>query len=294
MLIGVRAARAIPLMLLVIICQGRLAWADERLEGIACRSVHLVYPADEGDAFYNEVTIDDSAPGTYFMVCGWDKGYFGLQELGRGQKLLLFSVWDSGQNDPTSVAEEQRTKLLHKDDKVRVGRFGGEGTGGQSFYDYDWKAGQTYRLLVTSKVDGERTEYAGYFFVPEKHGWKHLVTFSTITGGKPLSGYYSFVEDFKRDRASTKRVRRAHYGNGWVRNLEAGWSPLVKARFTADANPVLNINAGFDQLETSGDRFFLATGGETQNSGTKLREMILLPGKGEQSPPSDLPGLTEK
>src|SRR5205085_10027720 len=115
------------------------------------------------------VTIDDSAPGTYFMVCGWDKGYFGLQELGRGQKLLLFSVWDSGQNDPASVAEEQRTKLLHKDDKVRVGRFGGEGTGGQSFYDYDWKAGQTYRLLVTSKVDGERTEYAGYFFVPEEH-----------------------------------------------------------------------------------------------------------------------------
>ena len=182
--------------------------ADERLKGIACRSVHLAYTAPEGTAFYNEVTIDQSAVGTYFMVCGWDKGYFGLQELGNGRKLLLFSVWDSGQNDPRAVAEERRTKLLYKDDQVRIGRFGGEGTGGQSFFDYPWKNGETYRCLVTSKVDGERTEYAGYFYVPVDKAWKHLVTFSTITGGKQLRGYYSFIEDFKRDRALRRSLAR--------------------------------------------------------------------------------------
>src|SRR4051794_35965654 len=98
---------------------------DERLAGVACRSVHLHYPAAEGVAFYNEVTVEHSAPGTYFCVCGWNKGYFGIQELGNGKKVVIFSVWDSGQNDPKAVDDEKRVKVLHKDDKVRVGRFGG-------------------------------------------------------------------------------------------------------------------------------------------------------------------------
>ena len=57
-----------------------IAYADERLKGIACRSVHLGYPAAAGVSFYNEVTVEKSADGTYFMVCGWSKGYFGIQE----------------------------------------------------------------------------------------------------------------------------------------------------------------------------------------------------------------------
>ncbi len=57
---------------------------------------------------------------------------------------------------------------------------GNEGTGGQSFFDYDWKVGQTYRFFVTARTEGERTEFAGYFHVPEQKAWKHLVTFSTI------------------------------------------------------------------------------------------------------------------
>ncbi len=258
--------------------------ADERLKDIACRSVHLGYPAAEGVAFYNEVTPDRSAPGTYFMACGWDKGYFGMQELGDGKKLLIFSVWDSGQNDPKAVAKDKRVKLLHKDDKVRIGRFGGEGSGGQSFFDYEWKIGQTYRFLVTAKADGERTEYAGWFYVPENKAWKHLVTFSTITGGKPLRGYYSFIEDFKRDRISATKVRAAHFGNGWVRSKDGKWTPLTKARFTADRNPVTNINAVRD-----GERFVLATGGDTTNKDTKLNATMELPAQDKPTPPEGLP-----
>ncbi|HEY7315725.1 MAG TPA: DUF3472 domain-containing protein [Gemmataceae bacterium] len=258
--------------------------ADERLKDIACRSVHLGYPAVEGVAFYNEIAVDRSAPGTYFMVCGWDKGYFGIQELGNGKKLLLFSVWDSGQNDPKAVAADKRVKLLHKDAKVRIGRFGGEGTGGQSFFDYDWKIGQTYRFLVTAKADGERTEYGGWFYVPEDKAWKHLVTFSTITGGKPLRGYYSFVEDFKRDRVSTTKVRSAHFGNGWIKSKDGEWKALTKARFTADRNPVVNINAVLD-----GERFILATGGDTKNSDTKLGAIMELPSRDKRTPPEGLP-----
>lgn len=259
--------------------------ADEKLKGIACRSVHLGYPAPEGVAFYNEATVEQSADGTYFCVCGWGKGYFGIQELANGKKLAIFSVWDpSAGNDPKSVPDEKRVKMLHKDDAVRVGRFGGEGTGGQSFFDYEWKPNEAYRFLVTARPDGtDRTAYAGYFFVPEKKEWKHLVTFSTLTRGELLKGYYSFVEDFRRNKVSTTKVRRARYGNGWVRPAKGDWVPLTKARFTADSNPVLNIDAG-----PAGDRFFLATGGDTENKTTKLLATIARDGSPAQ-PPTDLP-----
>jgi hypothetical protein len=253
---------------------------DEKLAGIACRSVHLGYPAPDGVAFYNEMSVDESADGTYFMACGFQMGYFGIQQLGNGKKLAIFSVWDPGsQNDPKSVADEQRVKLIHKDDDVRVGRFGNEGTGGQSFYDFDWKSGETYRFLVTAKLDRKRTEYAGHLYLPEKKAWKHLVTFSTLAEGKMLRGYYSFVEDFKRDRKSTTFARRAHFGNGWVKTASGQWVALTTARFTADGNPATNIDAGADS-----DRFFLATGGETKNDHTKLRELIDRPPTGLSLP----------
>lgn len=257
--------------------------ADERLKGIACRSVHLWYPLPKGIVFYNEIKVERSAKGTYFMVCGWNKGYFGIQELANGKKLILFSVWDSGQNDPKAVEKEKRVKLLHKDKDVRVGRFGGEGTGGQSFFDYDWKVGHTYQLMVQAKPNGNRTEYSGYFFVPETKKWKHLVTFSTITGGVPLSGYYSFVEDFRRNRVSATQPRIAAFGNTWVRSTKGQWMPATQARFTADRNPVMNINSWIKSK-----RFHLATGGDTKNEDAKLGGTLKLDNE-KRTPPPNLP-----
>ena len=247
---------------------------DETLAGIACRSVHLTYPAAAATAFVNEVAVAASAPGTYFCVCGFDKGYYGIQELGNGKKVVLFSVWDPGtQDDPRSVAESSRVKLLFKDPAVRVGRFGGEGTGGQSFLDLDWKLGHPYRFLVTARPDGDRTAYAAYLATPEAPAWRHLVTFSTPSGKPTLGGYYAFIEDFRRNRVSATQPRRARYGPGWVRTAATDrWVPLNTARFTADRNPSLAIDAG-----SEADRFFLATGGPTSNAHTKLGQPMTLP-----------------
>jgi len=73
------------------------------------------------------------------------------------------------------------------------------------------------------------------------------------------------------------------FGNGWVKTAKGEWLPLEKARFTADSNPVLNIDAG-----AKGQRFFLATGGEATNATTKLRDMMIRM-KGPAAP-TDLPG----
>jgi beta-glucanase (GH16 family) len=243
--------------------------AGEVNEPRAARSVHLWYPAEDGVIFYNEVTVEKSYPATYFCVCGFNHGYFGIQELWDGKKVVIFSVWDPGkQDDPDSVAEERRVKVLHEGEGVRVSRFGNEGTGGKSMFDYDWAVGRTYRCMVKASVEGDKTSYAAYFYLNEEKRWKHLATFQTLTGGDYLNGYYSFVEDFWRNGESAKNSRRAKYGNGWVKTKEGEWIALDEAVFTADGTPTMNIDAG-----VKGGRFFLQTGGDTKNH-RKLRSKM--------------------
>ena len=262
---------------------------DERLAGKACRSVHLRYSAPEGVAFYNELTVEKSAEGTYFMSCGFNMGYFGIQEKRGGKKVVIFSVWEPGkQNNPNATPEERRVKALAEGEGVLVRRFGGEGTGGQSFLNYDWKNGERCRFLVTAQPDGERTAYSGYFYLPQEKKWQLMATFSTLAKGKLLRGYYSFVEDFRRNRISATQARKSLFGNGWVQATDGKWHALTKARFTGDRNPATNINSGVQEGE-----FFLATGGETKNSDTPLgqaSEVLLAqrPDYGQQAP-NDLP-----
>src|SRR5467141_1932041 len=37
----------------------------------AARSVHLHWKAPDGDLFYQEMTVERSVPGSYFMAAGW-------------------------------------------------------------------------------------------------------------------------------------------------------------------------------------------------------------------------------
>ena len=257
--------------------------AAENASPRACRSVHLWYSGPEAMALYNQVTVEKSAAGTYFMVCGFDRGYFGIQELGSGKKVVLFSVWEPNPgNDPKAVAEDRRVKLISKGQGVRTARFGGEGTGGQSFFDYDWRVGQSYRLLVMAKPDGQRTRYAGYFYVPEKAAWQHLATFSTLANGELLRGFYSFVEDFRRDGDSATHQRYARFSDGWVKSRDGRWATLTRARFTADDNPASNIDAGVE-----GASFVLRTGGDTRNDHVKLGDSMDRPPAGVPPLPPD-------
>ncbi|MGK0188617.1 MAG: endonuclease/exonuclease/phosphatase family metal-dependent hydrolase [Verrucomicrobiales bacterium] len=267
------------------------AMADEKLEGVACRSVHLSYrDAPKGLVYYNEVQVEQSAAGTYFCVCGFNHGYFGIQELRRGKKVAIFSIWDPGkQNDPNAVDEGQRVQLRFQGEDVQVKRFGNEGTGGQSFYPLEWTTGERYRFAVSAELieDGKRTAYTGWIGLPGEAKWKKLVTFATLAKGDVLAGYYSFVEDFRRNRESAEQTRRARFGPAWVQDTEGNWSQLSKARFTADRNPVMNIDGGLTQ---DGD-MFLATGGEIRNETTPLGRAIISE-KAEQRPMMPSPLVT--
>lgn len=246
-------------------------FAEEPRVPNAARSVHLGFPAPDATIFYNEVTVEESVPGSYFMVCGFKHGYFGIQELsGPEDKVVLFSIWDPGdQNDPNSVPADRRVEVLHNDKDVRVGRFGNEGTGAQSFYKLKWQIGQTYRFCVKATVEKPKTSFAAYLWLDDSKEWKHLATFRTQTGGEPLRGLYSFLEDFRRDGRSAKQTRRATFGNGWVQTTNGDWVALTKARFTGDATPLDNIDAGVKDR-----RFWLVTGGDVTNH-VPLKSMLL-------------------
>lgn len=273
----------------------------------AARSVHLGYPAPEAELFYLEMRVDQSTPGSYFMACGWNTGYFGIQELSNQRKVAIFSVWDPTTGDrPEAVKKEDRVELLHQGDGVRIKRFGGEGTGGQCMVDFPWSIGETNRFLVTATVQSNKTAYAGYLWRPRatppssaqpgqpgspaasspaSGAWQHLVTFRTRTGGQPLKGLYSFVEDFRRDYRSVGETRQARYFNVWVKTTAGQWNPLDRARFTASGaewEAKENIDAGL-----IGQQFYLATGGAIKMS-RPLRSLIELPAP-PASPPSHLP-----
>ena len=57
----------------------------------------------------------------------------------------------------------------------------------------------------------------------------------------------------------------------------------ASARFTGDKNPAVNIDA-----QVREERFWLASGGETKNEGTKLGEAMRIANEG-MKPPADLP-----
>ena len=291
------------------------ARADERLAGRACRSVHLRLPAPEADLFYQEMTVRQSAPGTYFMACGWSRGYFGVQDLADGRKLALFSVWEppAGQN-PDLVPADRRVKVRGAGERSRVKRFGGEGTGGQCFLESEaanWRIGDVCRFLVAAAADMDdtgapvagRTVYTGYFSrraggEREPGPWYKMASFSTLapravrtTTGEafePLRGLYTFVEDFRRNGVGATRTRRAEFGPGWVRTVpdaagdDAGgprWVPLDRAKFTADGNPARNIFAATlpGETPTQVGRFVLSTGGDTPEGADDLGETLTRP-----------------
>src|SRR5215510_12132607 len=111
-----RGGRSIAILVSCIIAMlgiDILSAAETQQVPQAARSVHLLYPAPDATLFYNEMVVEKSTDGSYFMACGWDKGYFGIQELGNGRKVILFSIWDAGDAEKSKIGAEERVDCLY-------------------------------------------------------------------------------------------------------------------------------------------------------------------------------------
>jgi hypothetical protein len=225
-------------------------------------SVHLWYPVPRDaqvEWFYNEVTVKADPLWSYYMACGFRRGYFGIQVNSPTERRIIFSVWDSGKEpvDRNKVAPEDRVQPVAKGDGVFAGSFGNEGTGGHSHLVYPWKTGKTYRFLVSARPEGASTLYSGYFYFPEQQRWGLIASFRAPQDGGYLSGLYSFNEDF--NGANGQQRRLAEFGPQWIRTADGRWMEMLSARFTHTAD------AYQDRLDRGagvvGVRFYLSNGG---------------------------------
>lgn len=265
----------------------------------AARSVHLWWEPSEKDteivSFYNQVQVKCSTPGSYFMVCGFSGGYLGVQEMCDGMHRVLFSVWDAssemhhGRDDPSEITLEERVEVLHEASDVLVKRFGGEGTGAQCLDDAcGWHLGSCIRCLVQYKRSTcGRTSYAAFVQPHAGKQWKHIASYR-VACGKPFDGFYSFIEDFRRDVKSVGNERCANFGPAWFQSSAGDWLPAKSATFTASGaewerpDNIDSCPGSEPGVQT------LATGGKKLKGVGKLKSSFAL-APGQDGPPLDCP-----
>lgn len=237
-------------------------------------SVHLGYvlPKEDVEWFYNEVIVPEEGdiPSSYYMACGFSQGYFGMQNNSPHKRRILFSVWSPFETDnPAEIPDSLRVTLVKKGENTIINDFGNEGSGGQSYIHYDWKAGERCRFLMGVKPDGNgNTIYTAYFFDNNKGEWSLIASFRRPRTSTWYTGAYSFLENFNPVMGYINR--KAYYTNQWARTTDGRWVPVSKARFTCDTTGAREMRLDYiGGIE--GDCFFLSMGGffdEYMKSGT--------------------------
>ena len=204
-------------------------------------SVHINYDLtevnDDAEWFYNEITVPagNDVIGSYFMADGFAEGYFGMQVNSATERRILFSVWSPFVTDnPKDIPENKKILMLKKGEKVHAGEFGNEGSGGQSYLQYNWKAGEIYKFLLHAKpAENNYTTYTAYFYAPEKKQWLLIASFSRPETTTYLKRLHSFLENFEPETGNISR--KAWYHNQWIKTKEGEWKPVTKMLFTGDA-----------------------------------------------------------
>lgn len=222
--------------------EGKVYFAkDDFYWGRRGPSVHLTYQIPEAASnvlyFYNEIEVPEGEDvlGSYFMANGFAEGYFGIQVNGAEERRVLFSVWSPFKTDnPKDIPENQKIKMLKKGEGVYTGEFGNEGSGGQSYRKYMWKAGTRYRFLLKAMPTGNNsTDYTAYFFAPEIGKWELIASFRRPETNTYVKRPHSFLENFHTETGN--QTRKGFYTNQWVYDTNGLWHEMTTAKFTADA-----------------------------------------------------------
>jgi hypothetical protein len=232
-------------------------------------SVHLSYLVPEkinAEWYYNEVTVPvgQDIIGSYYMANGFGEGYFGMQANSEKERRILFSVWSPFETDnPKSIPESHKIKMLKKGENVTTGEFGNEGSGGQSYLRYNWKAGNTYKFLLHGAPQNDNTTiYTAYFYAPEIGKWQLIASFSRPQTNTYLKRFHSFLENFIPEQGD--KSRKVLFNNQWYCDEKGNWFEIDSARFTTDNTGKkgyrMDYSGGLDK-----DSFYLKDGGFFNN-----------------------------
>lgn len=240
-------------------------------------SVHLAYklPAGDTEWFYNEVTVpkEGETMHSYYMAAGFGEGYFGMQYNSPTERRVLFSVWSPfDTQNPKDIPDSHKIKLLRKGKDVHIGEFGNEGSGGQSYLCYPWKAGRTYKFLMQVHPDNQgNTIYTAYFYAPEEKTWRLIASFQRPLTNTWYTHAHSFLENFNPEQGYLSR--KVMFGNQWARSKDGKWTRITDATFTHDATASAGVRLDYQGGETKDNRFYLMMGGffnESVSMGTQF------------------------
>ncbi|MDR1342396.1 MAG: DUF5077 domain-containing protein [Prevotellaceae bacterium] len=258
-------------------------------------SVHMGYDypkTDTAEWFYNEVTVSEGMDptGSYFMVNGFDGGYFGIQPQSSATATdpkvrVLFSVWAPfDTDDPSTIPDSLKVVTVKGGDGVKIQMFGGEGSGTQTFIDTNdeevpadkqvkWSTGVTYKCLTRiypSKnvgfTDYRATDYISYFYDPAPgKGWRLMAWLRRPKTTLYYKSAHSFVENFSNEYGHM--TRKAYYSNQWIRLKNGTWKELTSGHFSTDATGSSGVRRDFTGGAENG-RFFLQNCGFFNESAT--------------------------
>lgn len=236
-------------------------------------SVHMSYafPSDKDiQWFYNEVTIPNEGEvmSSYYMAAGFSEGYFGMQYNSDIERRILFSVWSPyDTQDPNEIPEEYKIKLLRQGADVYIGEFGNEGSGGQSYLVYDWKAGNTYKFLMGVEPDGNgNTVYTAYFYATDESKWRLIASFMRPKTDTWYTGAHSFLENFNPEQGYLERS--VNFSNQWACTTDGEWIELHDGTFTHDATASAGVRLDYQGGINSEGSFYLKMGGFFNESTT--------------------------
>ena len=243
------------------------------------RSVHLRYPTDaEVSGLYNEVIPRSTPPGTYLCVLGFGggaggaepNGYAGIQRLGDGSRIAIFSVWHR-MRGATAIDRKAPAEVVSASPAAGRVDFSGEGSGVSIRIPFRWpEDGRTpVALSLAAQPQAANTVITASIRLGDEP-WAELGSIRRIaTEGRLLGSAYSFVEDFLRNGAadgvaandrSPYLLREAEFRNPWMIAADGSSRPVDSAVFTAyGPHPLENISARVTDSQRFGVR--LATGG---------------------------------
>lgn len=243
--------------------------------------------------FYNEVTVTDTGPATFFMAAGFGNGYMGIQEHSSHiERHVVFSVWDG----------DTKAEVIQSGSHTNVARFGGEGTGAHADMVFPWVVLEPVRFLVRARPDKPTgtTVYSGFVYWPAalqdpagRIGWQLLASVRVRPRGVPygtrLLGMHSFLEVYqipplKPNCSNHGETRAARFGPALYRTAGnvSSFKPFPAFHFTANCPKEGCATEGLDLHGEELERplsLGLIVGDSVRNKGLPTGKLVPMKGK---------------
>ncbi|MGC3978592.1 MAG: DUF3472 domain-containing protein [Paludibacteraceae bacterium] len=235
------------------------------------------------DWAYMEILVPEGGDPlyTYYMSLGVISGYMGIQVNSTTERRILFSQWDNGSTDSDPyLADYLRTGAVDYGEGVTVKRFGGEGTGTQSYLTgVNWKTGTPVKFLTNARLESfndtltsslgvdsivtrKNTLVSAWFCSDPATGWKYISTLRVANVYKYIDSWYSFLENFGPSNGQMKRTAYYYNGFAYEHSSSPRWIHFNKVDFShTDGATGQRVDYEQGKSPNNNNYFYMSSGG---------------------------------